>query len=241
MEEETIKIKKNDLWKFTTFVLIAIVLIGGFFMFKGGKTTTNNSIANTEGAVNLQVFIDDASLYPSLGPDNAENVVIEFSDFQCPYCALASGLPVWVQDYQSQYSDLIGSAGKIQQMATDGKIRFIYVPMSFLGQESVYAAQAGLCANQQEKFWEMHDALFTSHDGQENNGKFSKNNLKEIAKDIPGIDIGKFDSCFDNDETLSDVQKVASEASKVVSGTPAFYVNGQQVSASWTQLSSSLA
>mgnify|MGYP001613226282 FL=1 len=153
---------------------------------------------------------------------------------------MASGLPSWTEQYQSQYGDLIGSAGKIQQMAEDGKLRFVYVSMSFLGQESVYAAEAGLCANEQGKFWEMHDAIFTAHNSKENNGQFSKDNLKKLAQSISGLDSKKLNDCLDNNKYLSTVQKISSEASTAASGTPTFYINGQQVSASWTQLSAAL-
>jgi len=244
-EENTISIKKDLLWKYATFLLIAIVVIGGFIMFKGdgsgGTGAAVNAGGATGGAVDLSVFTDNPNLYPSLGPEDAENVVIEFSDFQCPYCAIASGLPTWTTEYQSQYADLIDVAGKVQDLAAEGKVRFIYVSMSFLGQESVYAAQAGLCANKQGKFWEMHDAIFTASNGpSENDGKYSKENLKKIAAGINGLDTGEFNSCLDDDETLSDVQKSASQASTAASGTPTFYVNGVKMGASWNQISAAI-
>lgn len=240
--EESITIRKQDLWKYSTFILAAILIVGAFVFFNKGSTgNTVNAAGGTATAADLSVFIKNSDLYPSLGPVNAKNVVIEFSDFQCPYCALASGLPSWSADYMTQYSDLIGSAQKIQEKAANGEIRFIYVPMSFLGQESVYTAQAGLCANEQGKFWEMHDAIFTAHDSKENNGKYSKENLKKLAMTISGLDQNKFGDCLDKDKTLSAVREVSSEASKVTSGTPTFYVNGVQVSASWRQLSAAIA
>ena len=238
---DEIKIKKSSIWKISTIVLI-VALVVVLFVFRGGGFSAQ-AVVNSNGAsdkVNLNGFLADSSLFPSLGPENANIVVVEFSDFQCPYCALASGLPKFAQQYVSQYPDLVDAARKIQEMAAKGEIRFIYVPMSFLGEESVYAAQASLCANKQGKFWEMHDAIFTAHDGKENNGKYSKDNLKILAKKISGLDAAKFNSCLDNDETLSDVKKVASAASSVVSGTPSFFVNGQQVSASWNSLSAAI-
>ena len=184
MEEDTIKIKKGAIWKVATVILaVALVVVLIVALGGNGKATGNSVQANQQQGVNLNVFVENPDLFPSLGPENADNVVIEFSDFQCPYCALASGLPEFAQQYATQYADLIDSAGKIQEMATNGELKFVYVPMSFLGQESVYAAQAGLCANQQgsEFFWEMHDLIFASHDGKENNGKFSKANLELIT------------------------------------------------------------
>lgn len=246
---DKIEIKKDTFFKGTIAVLAILLIIsiftGGFGFgagsssggaaANGGATTGGNAAA----PVNTNV-LQDTSLYPALGPANAPHTVIEFSDFQCPYCAIASGLPSWVQQYGSQYADLLGVAGKIQKLAADGKIRMIYVPMSFLGQESVYAAQAALCANEQDKFWEMHDALFTAQTQGENTGKFNKDKLEILAQGISGLDQAKFKTCLESDATLSDVQKAASTASQFASGTPTFYVDGKQVSASWSQISALL-
>ncbi len=231
-------VKKDALWKYSTFILAGILIIGAVIFFNNGSTT--GATVNT-GDVDLSEFLNNPDLYPSIGPANAKNVVIEFSDFQCPYCALASGIPSWTAQYQTQYGDLIGVAQKVENLAAQGELRFIYVSMSFLGQESVHAAQAGLCANEQGKFWEMHDAIFRASTGpSENDGKYSKTNLKTLAQGISGLDQNEFADCLDNDKTLSDVQTVASQASKVASGTPTFYINGQKVPASWTEISSAL-
>lgn len=192
---------------------------------------------SSDGAsADVGAFLNNPSLYPSLGPSDAKNVVIEFSDFQCPFCAIASGLPSWVGTATSQYGDLLGAAGKVEKMAQEGKLKFVYVSMSFLGQESVYAAEAGLCANEQGKFWEMHDAIFTAQTQGENNGKYNKDNLEIIANGVSGLDQSKFKACLEGDKYLSAVQKINGEASKAAQGTPTFYVNGKQVSASWTAI-----
>ncbi len=112
--------------------------------------------------------------------------------------------------------------------------------MSFLGQESVYAAQAGLCANQQGKFFEMDDAIYAAQTQGENSGKFNKDKLEIIAQGISGLDQAKFKTCLENDKTLSLVQQSASLTSQFASGTPTFYVNNQQVSASWTAIQSAI-
>ncbi len=246
---EEITIKKQDLWKYSTFALVAIIIIGGFIVFTGnssGNATNGNAgtSGNSGGAtISMNVFTSDSSLYPSLGPEDAKYTVLEFSDFQCPYCTMASGLPSWVSQYQSQYGDLIGAAGNLQEMAQQGKIRFIYVSMSFLGAESIYAAEAGLCANEQEKFWEMHDAIFKASTGaSENDGKYSKANLKTIASKISGLDATKFNDCLDKGKYTSSVQKIGQTANAAgVQGTPTFIVNGQKVASSWNAIQSAIS
>ncbi|MCX6749314.1 MAG: thioredoxin domain-containing protein [Candidatus Pacearchaeota archaeon] len=243
-EEKTITLKKDTLWK--SFVIILFVLLVVSVFTRGFGIMSTGSVVqdvnpDQQEAVDLSVFLDNPDLYPSLGPENAKDVVIEFSDFQCPFCAIVSGLPSWLQTYQTQYADLINSAGKIQAMAEQGKLRFIYVPMSFLGEESVYAAEAAYCAHEQGKFWEMHDAIFTAHDSKENNGKYSIANLKILAKNIQGLDTSKFNKCLDDEKYATAVETTSSQASTAASGTPTFYVNGEKMSGSWTQLSAALA
>lgn len=240
---EEIVIQKKDLWKYSTFILLAIVLIGGGILIFGNNSTTGEVVSgnSTSGAINLNVFLSNPSLYPSIGPKDAENVVIEFFDYQCPFCAIVSGYPSWVSTYADKYLDIIATSQKLQKMAEDGKIRLIYVQMSFLGQESVYAAEAALCANEQGNFWEMQKAIFTAHDSKENNGKYSKANLEIIAKGIAGLDTAKFNTCLDNDKELSNVQTIAAAAKSAgVTGTPTFYVNGQKMSASWASIQAAL-
>jgi protein-disulfide isomerase len=113
-----------------------------------------------------------------------------------------------------------------QQYVDTGKIQFVYKHSAFLGQESVWAAQASECAADQGKFWEYHDVLFERQDG-ENQGAFTKDKLIGFAKDM-GLDMTKFEPCLTSDQTLSRVQADTQEGSQAgVRGTPTFFVNGQ--------------
>ena len=255
-EEKTLTIKASSVWKVScailAILLVASILTGGFGI-KGA--TTGSAVQNTQEtgttqqqAVDLSVFESNSDIFPSAGPDNAKNVVVEFADFQCPYCALASGLPSWASQYATQYGSLIGVAKSAEQAAEDGQIKFIFVTMSFLdnpqsqyGTESTYAAEAGFCANDQGKFWEMHDAIYAASDGpSESTGKYTKANLEKIAQGISGLDQAKFKECLENDTDLSKVQQSQKAASQVVQGTPSFFVNGQQVNPSWSAIQAAL-
>ena len=243
---KTITIKKSDLWRYSTFLLIAVVIIGGIFMFTGngsnsGAATGANTNSGSTGNVDLSIF-DNPSLYPSLGPSNAEHTVIEFADFQCPFCGMSAGLASWVSQYEnSQYSSLIGVSKDVENLARQGSIRFIYVPMSFLGQGSVYAAEAGYCALEQNKFWDMHDLIFKNQVPPAQEGtQFTKDQLEKLAATINGIDTGKFNDCLESDKYSSYVQKAASDASTAAQGTPTFYVDGTQVSPSKSVIMSAL-
>jgi len=251
---DKIEIKKDTFFKGTIAVLGILLIIsiftGGFGFGAntgGGNAVVNDNGGNAAQPVSMKV-LEDTSLYPALGPSDAKHTVIEFADFQCPWCAVASGLPQFAKDAapsNPQIASVLDSAGKVEELAKQGKVRFIYVSMSFLDdrsstKESDWTVEAGLCANDQGKFWEMHDLIFTAHDGQENNGKYSKDNLKTMASGISGLDTAKFNSCLDDGDHSSDVSKIASVASQFASGTPTIYVDGNKVSPVWSEISNLL-
>ncbi|MBS3084316.1 thioredoxin domain-containing protein [Candidatus Pacearchaeota archaeon] len=246
---ETIQIKKDTFYKGFILVLlvglIASIFTGGFGYRGTGAVTQNNdnnNNADTVQPVNMQV-LEDPSLFPVLGPSNAKATIIELADYQCPYCTIAAGLASWTEQYKTQYGDLVGSAETAKELANQGKARFIYVPLSFLGQESVYAAEASYCAGNQGKYFEMHDAIFTASNGpSENDGKYSKANLKIIAQGISGLDQNKFGTCLDNDETLAKVNQattIAQNAGFQIS-TPQFWVNEEKVQPSSAAIESAV-
>lgn len=105
-------------------------------------------------------------------------------------------------------------------------MRFGYVNYPFLGQESIWAAEAAECADEQGKFWEYHDFLFENWNG-ENQGTFSKENLKNLAADM-GLDTAKFNECMDTGRMEAIVQQDLAFSQGVgVSSTPTFAINGK--------------
>jgi len=144
---------------------------------------------------------------PSKGPATAPVTIVEFSDYECPYCVRAEAT---VKDVLAAYP---------------GKIRIVYrdypLPMHA---KAPKAAEAAHCAGDQGKYWEMHDKLFAS------NGKLDVADLKAHARDV-GVDGGKFDQCLDSGEKAKVVEMHKKAGDEVgVSGTPAFFVNGRLLS-----------
>ena len=133
-------------------VAIAIVAIA---VTHGGGSSTNVPIPTRTVAAQGR----------TLGPDNARVTVEEYSDFQCPYCARAARTmdPKIQQDY-----------------VADGRVKLVFQPVALIGEESIWAAEAAECANEQGKFWDYHDKLFENQHG-ENQGAFSMDNLKRFA------------------------------------------------------------
>jgi len=145
------------------------------------------------------------------GNANAKITVVEFADYQCPFCERFE---------QTVAPDLL------KQYVDSGKVSFVYKHSAFLGQESIWAAQAAECAADQGKFWEYHDLLFKKQNG-ENVGTFTKENLIKFAQELK-LDATKFDPCLNNDLTLERVKADTLEGRNAgVSGTPTFFINGK--------------
>ena len=149
----------------------------------------------------------------ALGPPDAPVVIEEYSDFQCPYC----------QRFAQQTAPRI-----VEEYVKTGKVRFVYRNFAFIGDESVWAAQAAECAANQSRFWDYHDKLFASQAG-ENRGAFSRDRLKGFVRSLD-LDQATFARCLDNNETLGRVLQDKAEAQRLqVRSTPTFFINGQSV------------
>ena len=147
---------------------------------------------------------------PMRGSPDAKVTIIEFSDFQCPFCG-----KFWKETYPQLMKEYVET----------GKAKFVFrdYPLEF-HPEAQKAAEASECAHEQGKFWEYHDKIF------ENQQSLSVANEKQWAKDL-GLDSAKFDNCLDSGKYAEEVKKDAAEGSAAgVSGTPGFFVNNQIIS-----------
>jgi protein-disulfide isomerase len=215
-------------------ILVAAVLIGGAVVFssiyKGGTLAANTgtaiigtqpqgqAAAPTTNTNVMQLGARDAIL----GDPNAPVTMIEYGDYQCPYCG---------EEFFAQTEPLI-----VQNYVNTGKVRFVFRDFAFLGPESTAAANAAQCANDQGKLWAYHDALYTGKvaddkkGGGENDGYFSAAQLVKLGQQIGISDMTKFTGCVQNSSNASVVsQGQADAASQGVNSTPTFYINGTQV------------
>ncbi|MEX1064105.1 MAG: DsbA family protein [Candidatus Paceibacterota bacterium] len=199
-------------------ILIAALLISGTLIFtrnQGGELAQIGSGGNGQigGPVEINVNSDDHVL----GDKDAEVTIVEFSDFQCPFCrALWSGA---IEDIKRDY------------IAT-GKARLVYkhYPLEDIHPGARPAAEASECAAEQGKFWEYHDKIFEE---QEKLGQgtvpFTSPDLKKWAAQI-GLDSGAFNGCLDSAKYADKVTDHLNQGiSAGVSGTPATYINGRLV------------
>lgn len=140
------------------------------------------------------------------GNKNAKVTLIEYSDFECPFC--------------SRHFDTVEQIKKAYP--NDVRIIFRHFPLSFHA-NAQKAAEASECAAVQGKFWEMHDKIFAANKA----GSMSVEAWKQAAKDLK-LDTAKFDKCLDNGEMADRVSQDMQEGSAAgVGGTPANFVNGE--------------
>ncbi len=198
--------KRRQLALIGAVVLVGLVVVG-ILILQSPKTVQGGFVT-----VQPQTWPDASGKV--LGPQNAAVVVQEFADFQCPYCR--------------QFHDSILPQIISQYVAT-GKIRFEYhhfivIDNNVGGSESRHAAEASECANEQGKFWDYFNMLFTNQQA-EGSGAFSDSRLKAFAGAM-GLDTAKFNACFDSHKYAQNVTAdEALAASYRLDSTPSLLVN----------------
>ena len=205
----SVTFKKSTLWKISTFVFAGLLVIslftGGFGISKGitgGTVREIPDIPTGIANVNAKDFVDDD---PVLGDKNAKVTIVEFSDFQCPFCKRARDDAI--KQVEEQY-------------VKNGKVKIVYrdFPLTSIHPTAQKAAEAAECADDQGKFWEMHDKIF------EKQASLSLSNLKQWAAEL-GLNTNDFNKCLDSGKHANEVNKDASDAQKAGGqGTPFFIV-----------------
>jgi protein-disulfide isomerase len=232
-----------------TALAAAVLLIAGGGVFAGGYFTnaavdddggggpaataaapSGNPTAVAQATPTPPVVVENVSVDddPAWGPADAKVTVVEFSDFQCPYCG---------RFVSQTYAQL--------KQQYEGKIRFVFrdFPLSTIHPWAEKGAEAAGCANEQGKFWEYHDLIFqnqtaitqkystAAQSGDTAAGLAAVvDTLKSTATDL-GLDAAAFNQCLDSGTRAQEIQKDYQDGvSYGVQGTPAFYVNGLLIS-----------
>jgi protein-disulfide isomerase len=162
------------------------------------------TVTTALSAPTVEVSSDDD---PFLGPQNAPVTIVEFSDFQCPYCRrVQPTLKRLMETYE----------GKIKWVFRDFPLRNIHP-------QAQKAAEAAQCAAEQQKFWPYHDKLFAA-------AELQVDDLKRYAKEL-GLNTTQFDTCLDTSKYDKEIEADMQDGQNAgVSATPSFFINGQALS-----------
>lgn len=213
------KVKKwyQKWWGIFIIIILGLILsflvAFGFYVFSLVRQIQSGDLPSspaglTGSRLDMTTIVRDAD--PATGPRDAKVLVVEFSDFQCPFCG--QSYPV--------VKELLKDFGN--------EIRFVYkdFPLADIHPQAVLAALAGQCAHEQGLFWEMHDIMF------ENQDALTDVDLRRYAIQA-GLNSIQFGSCMQNNKYLQEVQDDFNEGVLAgVASTPTFFINGLKVEGS---------
>jgi len=219
-------------------IIVAAVMISGSMIFAGVKFNNPSQASIFKGIddyvaikqaeaqkaqaeANMPKFVkgDFSGDSAMEGKEDAPITIVEFSDFQCPYCS---------KFYQNAYKSIKSTyidTGKV-------KLYFRHLPLSF-HPGAMPAAVATECVREQKGdsgFFQMHDKIFADQSIFSGDITTINNNIKSLAKSV-GADMTKFNDCYDNQKPADKIQADEAAAASVgIDGTPGFIVNGQIIS-----------
>lgn len=200
-------------------VIIAAIMISGSILYSGGGTGASQRAAIGGSGDVAPSIVDTDGLEdddPVLGNADAPVTIVEFSDFQCPFCR-----SFYTDTYQQIKETYVNS----------GKAKIVYrdFPLEFHSAARI-SAIAAECADEQGAFWEYHDKLFDEQ-AKSGNGTVSYGSpeLKQWAGEV-GLDTGQFNGCLDSEKYGEEVDNDFEDGQRAgVSGTPSFVINGRLI------------
>ena len=204
-----------------SIVIALLVGLAGGYTIRGQISPTSGSIlapahsnnapvAQNQAPANDPIFKVIVGEAPTIGPADAKVTIVEFSDFQCPFCSR-------VVPTMKQVEEAYGK---------DVRIAFKNNPLP-MHTDAPGAARASVAAWKQGKFWEMHDAMFAS---QKNPEGLKQAGLEKMAQDL-GLNVEKFKADMQNADTQQLINSDVTQARQLgANGTPSFFINGVKVS-----------
>lgn len=216
---------KEDPWKMATLLLaglfIGIVVTQGYHLVESRVSDGDTKMIvdqrdqdQTVKPVVEQIVDVDIDDDPILGDSDAPVTIVEFSDFQCPYCQ---------RFYQNTMPQLIS------EYVDTGKVKIVYrdFPLGAHPQAPA-AAQASECADDQDSYWDMHDMLFAKM-SEWSGSPTAIDSFKAYASDL-GLNTAKFNDCLDTEQYATEITDDLNAGRQAgVSGTPTFFINGRKL------------
>ena len=216
--EDTITFKRTHFYSVLVVLSFAIGILTGYVVWglapRSQPAMTNNPPVDQRPVVEVPAATQSPQFtrydipfegFPSRGPVDAPIVIVEFSDFQCPFC----------KRFQDETAAQLLAA-------YPGQIRFVYrhLPLTSIHPEAFPSAEASMCANEQDAFWEYHDKIF------ENQDKLGRELYLKIATEL-NLDMGSFEECLKAGTYKDSIQQDMDFALNLgVQSTPTFFING---------------
>lgn len=207
-------------WGITLLILLSLVALFviwvGYLVYRELRPSPQSLAQNTkeftvsgEGASNVKVdktrLVRDNSA--SLGSSNATIQIVEFVDFECPYCQESYAV---IRGLATEYGDRIHYV-------------FRHYPVEVLHEHAEESAIASVCAAEQDKFWPYHDRLF------QNQSQLDDDSLRQHALSV-GINVDMFDRCRTSEAARATVLRDVADGNALgVRGTPTWFINGERV------------
>ncbi len=215
VEADTVTFKRSTFYSVLVVLAFCAGILVGYIAWGRGGTSTAAAAAPSNQAADaapqptkaFQRYDVPTEGFPSTGPKDAPIVIVEFSDYQCPFCKR------W---YDQVYAPLMA--------AYPGKIRLVYrnLPLTQIHPEAMPAAEAAMCAGEQNAYWPFHDKLFSQDD-------LNQDVYPQIATEL-GLDMTAFNTCITGNKFQSQIQTDMDFAINLgVQSTPTFFINGLAV------------
>jgi protein-disulfide isomerase len=213
LEEDTITFRRSHFYAAVSALTFLFGILTGYVIWGTNlfpQLRSNSPAANQPAATAepqyIRYDIPTEGSYAH-GPENAPITIVEFSDFQCPFCKR------W---FDEVYEPLLD--------AYPGQIRFVYrhLPLTSIHPDALSAAEAAMCAGEQNAFWDFHDKLFSS-------ATLGNAAYLQYARDL-NLNQTSFESCLSNGDYRAQVQADSDFALNLgISSTPTFFINGLAV------------
>ena len=225
MPEEKTHATASNIYLLPASILIAGIMISTSVVYLVGQQGTTrvpsqnqDQIGNGDEptAADIAKGLELTARDVILGDPKAPVTVIEYGDYQCPFC--------------TKFAETIEPALREKYIKTN-KVKMIFRNFQFLGPESLVAAEAASCAADQQKFWTYHDSLYAaeSADGQEHNGNLNRDLFLKLAADAK-LDVAAFTTCFDTHKHKTEIAEDRDAAQSIgVNSTPTSFVNGEKI------------
>jgi len=195
-----------------TFVVIVIAVVIAFTQYQTGWESSNEMVMEQflKSQQKAQLEFENGS--PILGSESAPVTIVEFGDYQCEACYH------WFHNTR---------ATLIDNYIETGKAKLVFIDMPFLGRDSITAAQASYCAEDQKKYWEYHTMLYNFQDGPPDSGWADRDRLNSFAFSLD-MNVNEFNECMDSSKYKNRVKANFDEAMKNdAKSTPTFIIISQ--------------